>query len=739
MTHQYSRIPHGPPSGPQLLRWLLTALVCSTGIGCAGGLMNLSGASAIGTKFADLVGSNEPKRFIQKEEDNDFSDRIETPLLGDYISVTGNTLVVLRGVGLVTGLDGTGGDPPPSHLRKELMDEMVRRNIRNPGRILASRNTALVMVTAYLPAMVREGQRFDVRVSLPPNSEATSLRGGYLLETRMSEEVTVSGRGNLKGHHYATAQGAILMALGDGGKSNSAAMRRGSIPGGAVSNTERNLEVILRDEYRGLKTSKQVENAISKRLHHYDRYGQRIAMAEAKSDVLLTLGVHPTYRNNFPRYQQVIRSIAFRESDVARRLRMEQLGKEIMEPASAERSALQLEAAGPEGIPFLKAALKSDHLEVRFHAAQALAYLEDSSGVAVLKQAAVDEPAFRVYALAALSVIDDADGIMAMRELLSNDTLETRYGAVRALKENNPHDSSLGTVEYEDRFVLHAIDCSGPPAVHVLRYRLPEVVLFGRRQELLLPATLNAGTRILVKGEGGTNEVTITKYVLGGDSVKVTCSTNLADIINQVAKLGGAYPDVVQMLLEAETQHNLQGELGVDRLPQGGRTFFRYKEQENDEADAEESSAETKKKAKLGTPALTPGLFDRLEDDESDTSAEDSSALARMFAQRDAEKDDKGSKASPSESDAASGPAFGTATSTSDAKTSSKTTEESNVRSASFSGETSAGSDAAETEALDSESDETMSATPGVEKSSFREPLGVKMKRVMFGPFRNKD
>ena len=238
------------------------ALLCSCG--CASSLLNLSGANAIGSKFAGMI-SGERQQVVRKEEDNDFGTKVETPLLREYISVTGNNLVALRGVGLVMGLDGTGGDPPPSHLRTELLEEMTRRGIKNPGHILASRNTAVVIVTAYLPAMVREDQRFDVRAVLPPNSEATSLKGGWLLETRLSEEQSIAGRGNVKGHQYAMAHGAILTALGDGGskKASPAMLRRGSIPGGAVSNTERNLKVILRNENRGLKTSKRIENAIS--------------------------------------------------------------------------------------------------------------------------------------------------------------------------------------------------------------------------------------------------------------------------------------------------------------------------------------------------------------------------------------------------------------------------------------------------------------------------------------------
>lgn len=588
--------------------------------GCASSLLNLSAPSEFGSKLKEMMSKERP-RLIDKEDDNDFDTRLETPLLRDYVSVTGNNMIALRGVGLVTGLDGTGGDPPPSSHRKQLLDDMRRRKIPNPGAILARRDTALVLVTAYLPAMVREGQRFDVRVMLPPNSEATSLKGGWLLETRLSEEQTIAGKGNLKGHEYALANGAILTALGSGGSTRDAPamLRRGSIPGGAVSKTSRDLEIILRNDFRGIKASRQIERVISDRLHDYNNYGQRIPMAESKTDIMLELKVHPTYRNNFPRYQQMIRSLALRESEVARRLRMEKLARELLIPEKAAAAALQLEAIGREAVAVLKTALLSESLEVRFHAAQALAYLKDSSGVEVLKQAAVEEPAFRVYSLAALSVVTDAEGVMALRELMSDDELEVRYGAVRALKENNPGDHSLGTKAFDNRFILHAIETSGPPAVHVVRYRSPEVVVFGKHQELRLPAVLNVGNRIRVMGKAGSSEVTVTKYVLNDEPVRRRCSVNLVDVIETLAAMGANYPDIVQMMLEAEKQHNLAGELGIDRLPQAGRVFSRR-------------FGEETRTAKLGTESLTPGLFGTVDEAEREREVSDDSTLDRLLS-----------------------------------------------------------------------------------------------------------
>jgi len=525
-------------------------------------------------------------------------------------------MIVLRGVGLVTGLNGTGGDPAPSALRTQLQNEIVRRGVKNGKKILASRDTALVVVTAYLPAMVRKNQRFDVRVAIPPNSNARSLKGGWLLETRLFEEQNVEGQGALKGHNYAVAGGAILTSLGvqDNREERQAELMSGTIPGGAISLTDRDLSIVLRSEKRGSRNSERVANAVSTRFHRYNKYGQRISCAEAKTDAMVTLKTHDNYINNFPRYQAVIRSIALNESDVARRIRMEQLARDILDAEKCQNvvagvaacpTALQLEAIGDEAIPFLTDALESESFDVRFQAAQSLAYLGNAAGVSILHEAAKGQPAFRVYALVALSVIDDADAVLSLRQLMSEKGLETRYGAFRALKELDPNDPSLNPVSFENRFVMYVVDSTGEPMVHVTRRRAPEIVVYGAEQSLKLPAVLNAGRSIRIMGEAGQHEVDVIFYQLNAEPQRQKVANRLIDIIRACGKLGATYPDIVQMMIEAERQHNFVGQFGIDRLPQAGRLYVRNSELE-DEEDVK----------RIGTSKMIPELFDELDEEE---------------------------------------------------------------------------------------------------------------------------
>ena len=645
-SHRESRTAQG--FRKSMLRSLSCLLLSSLLCGCATGLMSMPGAAMLASRFSKddekktaEKDAKDKKSKRDKEEDNDFGNRIETPLLQEYMSVQGNTVIVLRGIGLVTGLNGTGGDPSPSSLRTALQNEMSRRGIKDGKKILASRDTAMVIVTAYLPAMVRKGQRFDVRVALPPNSNARSLKGGWLLETRLFEEQTVEGQGSLKGHNYAIAGGAILTSLGvkDNREERQAELMSGMIPGGAISLTDRDLSIVLRTEKRGSRNSERVATAVSTRFHRYNKYGQRIACAEAKTDALVNLKTHDQYINNFPRYQAVIRSIALNETDVARRMRMEMLARDILNPEKCQNvvsgvaacpTALQLEAIGDEAVPFLTDALESESFDVRFQAAQSLAYLGHAEGVAILHEAAKEQPAFRVYALVALSVIDDADAVIALRQLMSEEALETRYGSFRALKELDPNDPSLNPLTYENRFVMYAIESTGQPMVHVTRRRAPEVVLFGTEQSLVLPAVLNAGRNIRVMGESGQHEVEVIYYRINAEPQRQKVPNRLIDIIRTCGKLGATYPDIVQMLIEAEQQHNFVGQFGIDRLPQAGRLYVKETESSADDGKL------------IGTPKMIPELFDELDEEELKENESDEKLMSLNFdevARQDAKED----------------------------------------------------------------------------------------------------
>src|SRR5579885_3072535 len=70
----------------------------------------------------------------------------QVKLVGDLAVPFGTNYIAIESIGLVTGLPGTGSDPPPSPQRASLLAEMQTRGVQNPNQLLASPNTEMVMV-----------------------------------------------------------------------------------------------------------------------------------------------------------------------------------------------------------------------------------------------------------------------------------------------------------------------------------------------------------------------------------------------------------------------------------------------------------------------------------------------------------------------------------------------------------------------------------------------------------------
>ncbi len=574
-----------------------------------------------------------PTAPLVNAEEN-YGTEVETPLVGDYTNFAGLSPVLLEGVGLVVGLSGTGGDPAPSMYRTALLEDMRKRGVRNPNTILQSPNTALVIVRAYLPPLMSKGDTLDVEVTLPDSAEGTSLAGGWLMETELHEQAFVPGQGMLKGHPYAKAKGPVLVAgIGRELKKEDALLRRGRVAGGARVLKERELAIYLRNDFRSIRNSTRIADAIGRRFHHFDKFGIKKPMAEAKTDQKLVLLVHPRYKDNYPRYLQVIRSIAFRETTVSQRVRMQKLHDELLTPETADTAALQLEAIGKDAIPILQTGLKSPVTEVRFHAAMSLAYLEDATSLPVLAEAAKSEPAFRVFAFAAMSTVDDAQSHLFLREMMSNEVAETRYGAFRALwtlDKNDPFirgvpmgipatdDQTEGEKEApQPQWQLHVLQTEGPPLVHCTLRTRPEVVMFGAAQEFVPPLILSAGRSVMLTAQPGSPTISITKFAPDQPDVRKEVSLKIAEVLLAVDELGATYPDVVNMLAQASDQRNLPTKLETDALPESGRIYVRP-----------EAPSGPKKRTKVGREHMAPNLFPKFDDEESPAPGEEMSAAA---------------------------------------------------------------------------------------------------------------
>jgi flagellar P-ring protein FlgI len=114
----------------------------------------------------------------------------------DIVDVQGIRGNPLTGVGLVTGLAGTGDT---GQLSRQMLTNVLRDSgLVLPPSDLVGGSIAVVMVTSELGPFNREGSRMDVDIATL--ADAKSLQGGMLLPTPL--------RG-LDGQVYAVAQGGV--------------------------------------------------------------------------------------------------------------------------------------------------------------------------------------------------------------------------------------------------------------------------------------------------------------------------------------------------------------------------------------------------------------------------------------------------------------------------------------------------------------------------------------------------
>lgn len=162
-------------------------------------------------------------------QDMDFSRVNPSVRIKDITEVEGARGNQLTGVGLVTGLNGTGDNSP-------MAVQMMRNMMRNFGvtldaRSVRTRNLAVVALTANLPPYVRPGQTIDVNVNTMGN--ASNLQGGVLVQSPLRAA---------DGQVYAVAQGPVV--VGGSSAQGAAASRTqnvptaGRIPGGAIVERE---------------------------------------------------------------------------------------------------------------------------------------------------------------------------------------------------------------------------------------------------------------------------------------------------------------------------------------------------------------------------------------------------------------------------------------------------------------------------------------------------------------------
>ncbi len=154
----------------------------------------------------------------------------------DLTMIAGARENQLVGYGIVTGLAGDG-DKNPIYTIQSVANMLQRFGVNVPAAALSSKNVAAVMITAEIPAFVKNGTRLDVTISAL--GDAKSLQGGVLLQTPLM---------GADGKVYAVAQGTVAVGGFIGGNGGGNVQKNhptvAQISGGALVEREIPTEIV---------------------------------------------------------------------------------------------------------------------------------------------------------------------------------------------------------------------------------------------------------------------------------------------------------------------------------------------------------------------------------------------------------------------------------------------------------------------------------------------------------------
>ncbi len=505
----------------------------------------------------------------KKEEPSHDWEKIRT--VGDLTVPGGLNLAKVQGITLVTQLHGTGSDPPPSPARDLLLNEMRIRQVDQPQQWLASNNTALVVLEAIIPPGARKGDRVDVRVKSPPDTDTSSLEHGWAPETRLSESALLGGRIRT-GREIAIAAGPVVLDSVTDGTATESNQKRGYILGGAVLLEERPLALGIKDSHASVAASATIGAAINNRFHMY-RQGNKQGVATPKTDKLITLDIHPRYQGNVSRYMRVIRFIPLSNGTNFRLKWLAESESELLDPATSQMGAMKLEAMGDESIPSLKKGLESGHDLVRFCAAEALAYLNDPACVEPLTEAARSNNGFRFRALQALGSFDDLEVIDSLESLLHVESAEARYGALDALKTRSAQLPSIRGEKLENGADLHFIRSAATPLIHFRLQDRAEIAIFGTDVRLQENVSYVGPNGLTIRSNGHRKLKLVRFKPQGGEEVQ-ECSTEVTQVVKALDNLGSGYGEIVRTLFALRKEGFMNVRVEVNSMPRPDRSYI---------------------------------------------------------------------------------------------------------------------------------------------------------------------
>lgn len=464
-------------------------------------------APAVG---CDLVEKASPRERTTRADTAAFSLDVEPIMRGTIASETvmvGFESTVVRGYGLVVGLDGTGSRQMPPEVRAMMVREMAKRGIGSaaygagdlrPERMLDSEDTAVVVVEGIIPAGAPKGASFDIRVSAIPGSGTTSLEGGRLYTTELRPGPLATG--SRQAAALAEAKGPIFINpfIEPGSRGDAIDRTTGRILAGGEA--LRDMPLRLRLPTTSHARAATIQSAVNGMFPREP--GQSEETARGRSGDTVDLVVPPSYHDRSDEFVELVRHTPLQitaPEPTAFAVRRALLAN----PGQSSAAMWRWRAIGRKAVPVFQDLYDSAEEGPRIAALEAGAHLGDPRCVPPLlamaqsDAATVDSRLLAIDLLSRLGVDPRVD--LGLRGLLDDPAVDVRLAAFEALETRR--DPIVRAYDIDGKFEMLTVP-SAAPMLYLTQSGTPRIVIFGEGPELARPMTFAAwSNRLLIRAD----------------------------------------------------------------------------------------------------------------------------------------------------------------------------------------------------------------------------------------------
>ncbi len=471
--------------------------------------------------------------------------------IGDLAEIIAFGQIQIRGVGLVTGLAGTGSSECPaplkSYLTSYIKTQLPKDSKISPESLIESKDTAVVNILGLLPAGTFKGEKFDIVISALSSSQTTSLEGGTLLAAELKQTGSLG-----QSRAMAIAAGPVFT------EKDSSPLIGYALNGGSSLEDQQVLLKIKKPDYVIASVLRDKINS---------RFGDKTAIAT--SDNLINIKIPDEYRERKEYFLKLITNLPMDDSAQGRQKTIEERVSAIQLPQDREKGEYTLEGIGRPAVLKLLPLLDSNDTEIKISAAKVLLSMGDYKGYQPLADTALNGTGnLRFKAMDAVAWDArrrDASGIMA--RLLGDDDIDVKLRAYEHLRRFDDISISKRKIDSSSGdFDLERMVQGTRKIIWVSRSGDPRIALFG--------SPIYCEDNIFIQSSDGllmVNSRESEKYVTivrkdprTGSVVNIQSSNELGIIISRMCQisqdkkvngtnlsqrgLGASYSDMVKMV-----------------------------------------------------------------------------------------------------------------------------------------------------------------------------------------------